>query len=424
MRVAYVLLRFPGLTETFITDEIHELRALGAEVVILSLLEPRPHEFQQRSRELLSCVHYAPRALSGKTLRAMFGLLRRRPWALTRTFGELCRVPRGAGGWGSWLRRLPIFCKAVYFARLLEKDPVDGLHSHFAWLSGAGAWVVSELTELPYSVTVHAYDLFRSNELAPLVCSRARRVVAISEHNRQWVERKCPGAKAVVIHCGVDLRVLDRFRTVAGAGGRTFRITAPGSLVEKKGHSDLIEACARLRDEGRDVHCRIIGAGPLEHSLRSLIAVHKLEGIVELEGGQSHEHVLEVTARSDLGVLACVVAHNGDRDGIPVALMEAAALERALVATDVSGIPELVRDGVNGRIVPPREPDALARAISQLIEDDQLRRSMGRQGRRIVEDEFSLERNGERLYELFRGLFGAVRTRSDSHPGVIRANLE
>lgn len=406
VRIAYVILRFPCLTETFIADEIHALRSLRTEVAIFSLLDPHPHKVQQRSQELLPYVRYAPRASSPRMLGALRYFLHHRPKLVARVFWTLCRMPRGTGGWGAWVRRLPIFFKAVYFARELRKQPVDGLHAHFAWLSGAGAWIISELTEIPYSVTVHAYDLFRSNELVPLVCSNALRVVAISQHNRQRVERECPRAKVAVIHCGVDLTELDRFMPDEEDDDKAFRIIAPGSLVEKKGHSTLIEACARLRDEGRLVHCTIIGSGPLENLLRHQILARALDGVVELRGAQSHEYVLDRVGRSHLGVLACVVAANGDRDGIPVALMEAAALKRALVATAVSGIPELVRDGINGRIVAPRDSEALARAISQLMDDDQLRRTMGQRGREIVEHEFSLWRNAEHLHVLFHEVFG------------------
>lgn len=409
MRMAYIILRFPCLTETFVADEIHALRALGVDVEILSLLAPHPHEVQERSWDLMSHARRAPAALSVRTLAALLQLLSSRPRAAARVFWKLCREPRGRGGWSSWLKRLPIFLKAVYFARELRRRPVDGLHTHFAWLSGAGAWIISELTGIPYSVTVHAYDLFRSNELAPLVCANASCVVAISEHNRQWVERECPGARVTVIHCGVDLSELDRPIESTGGDGGVFRIAAPASLVEKKGHADLIEACARLRDEGRSVHCTIIGSGPLESSLRGLIASRQLEDIVELAGARSHEYVLDNVARSELEVLACVVASDGDRDGIPVALMEAAALGRALVATDVSGISELVRDGINGRIAPPGDPESLARVIGELMDDAGLRRAMGKRGREIVEQEFSLWRNAERLHGLFGELFGTSR---------------
>lgn len=409
LRVAYVLLRFPCLTETFIADEIHALLGRGVEVEILSLLAPRPHRVQRRSRALLPRTRRAPPALSSESLGALAYFLYHRPGVLARIFWTLCRSPRGHGGWGGWTKRLPIFVKAVCFARALRGRPVDGLHAHFAWLSGAGAWVISELIDIPYSVTVHAYDLFRSGELAPLVCGRALRVVAISEHNRQWVARECPEARPVVIHCGVDLAGLRGAAVQAAPGDGVFRITAPGSLVEKKGHADLVEACARLRDQGRRLHCTIIGSGPLEDSLRDLIAARGLTDVVDLHGALPHEDVLDSVAGSDLEVLACVIAADGDRDGIPVALMEAAALGRSLVATDVSGIPELVHDGVNGRIVPAGNPAELARAIGELMDDAGLRRSMGERGRVIVEREFSLEGSAGRMHRLFQELYGEAR---------------
>lgn len=409
MRIVYVVLRFPSLTETFVADEIWALREQGVQVRILSLLKPHPHAVQPRSRELLCHVRYGPGVFSVRALQLFWRSLRGRPRAVLGLLWRLCQAPLGAGGLGAWVRRLPIFFTAVCLAEASRADGPDGVHAHFAWLSGAAAWIIAELLKVPYCVTVHAYDLFRSNELAPLVCTGACRVVAISEYNRRWVKKYSPGARVVVIHCGVDVSELVPMEPATEPPGRCFTITAPGSLVAKKGHAELIEACALLRDQGREFQCTIIGGGPMRARLRERIESLRLGAYVTLAGARDHEFVLQRLARSDLAVLACVIAADGDRDGIPVALMEAAALGRALVSTRVSGIPELVRDGVNGRTVVPRNPQALAGAIGALMDDRERCRSMGRQGRRIVEREFSLRHSSQRMRSVFEECFGVGR---------------
>ena len=177
---------------------------------------------------------------------------------------------------------------------------------------------------------------------------------------------------------------------------------AVGSLLAKKGHTYLIGACHLLKEQGVDFKCTIIGSGPEEGRLARQIREHGLEDDVTLRSASPHPEIVRAYFEHDLFVLASVVAPDGDRDGIPVVLMEAGAAGLPLVSTEVSGISELVRHNETGWITPPGDTAALARALINLASDPCLRIRLGQNARAFVEAEFSIESNGARLADLFQ----------------------
>ena len=414
LRIAYILQYFPHLTETFIADEIRAIRGRGVEVRIVSLLPPRPGPVSPTSRQLLDCTWYAPGPFSLRLWLDQARFLRESPrlyWSLLSTF---LRQPY-AGNRPALLllKRIAIFLKAVSTAAYLRAAPVDLVHAHFAWLPAAAAWISARLLRVPFTVTVHAFDLYsKKNELMPLIAREAAHLIAISEFNRAQLSDLRPNqAEDIsVIHCGIDLR---RSAASAGAaphtvGERQLRILSVGSLVAKKGHTFLIAACRLLADQGMDFTCTIIGGGPDESALRRQIQDSQLAGRVILTGALPHDDILAAYRQYDLFVLACVVTHDGDRDGIPVVLMEAANAELAAISTYVSGIPELVLQEKTGLLVPPEDPTALADAIRRLASDPGKRRALGRNARRLMETQFDLQATSAQLEEVFRRTYREV----------------
>jgi glycosyltransferase involved in cell wall biosynthesis len=287
---------------------------------------------------------------------------------------------------------------------------VQLLHSHFAWLSGAAAWISARLLGLPFTVTVHAYDVYSyTNDLLRLVSSQATHVVAISEYNRQQVAAlgTCPAQAISVIHCGVNLAQLQGQpqRQVESPDSEPLRLLSVGSLVAKKGHTHLITACHLLRQRGLSFTCTIIGGGPDEPTLRQQIQTYGLQNQVKLLGARPHPEIVAAYHQHDLFVLASVVTPDGDRDGIPVVLMEAGAVGLPLISTQVSGIPELVRHGQTGWLVPPGDTAALADAIAALDADPALRACLGQNARALVEAEFAIESNALHLAALFHNTY-------------------
>jgi glycosyltransferase involved in cell wall biosynthesis len=292
----------------------------------------------------------------------------------------------------------------VYLARYLQNSGVQLVHTHFAWLSAAAAMVASRLLDLPFTVTAHACDIYSpENDLLCMIAGATDRLVTISEYNKRVIGEMCTRITKkhiVVIHCGIDL---DLFQPVSEPPENTaFRILSVGSLVEKKGHEYLIRACRALKDRGLDFHCTIVGRGARRAALERLIADLRVTDVVTLAGAQKQPWVYDALRGSDVFVLACVVAENGDRDGIPVSMMESLAMGLPVVSTRVSGIPELVRDGENGLLVSEKDAAALAAALGQLMEDDALRRQLAARGRELVEREFNIRENARRMVDLFQ----------------------
>lgn len=402
IEIAYVLHRFPSLTETFVAEEIRTVQGLGVKVHLFSLLLPTTDVVHPVSAELVPQVCYAPELYEPSLWRAQLHFFLRKPRQYLKLVGRLLAEP--APRIDFLLKRLVIFAKGVWVARQLESSPVQLVHTHFAWLSAAASMVAAELLDLPLTITAHAYDIYsRKNDLLALTTSMADRVVTISEYNKQAILEKTSGLDRVriqVIRCGIDL---GQFPGVDGRSAqRPFQITAIGSLLEKKGHEYLIRACRQLKAQDLDFECVIVGEGPLEQPLRSLIHELDLDGRVMLAGGQTQTWVRDRLSTSDLFVLACVVEGTGERDGIPVAMMEALAMEVPVVTTPVSGIPELIRHEETGLLVPERKPDLLAAAVLRLARDRGLCQELAAGGRRIVEEEYDIAKNGARLVRLFR----------------------
>jgi len=402
--VAYVLFRFPVLTETFVANEIWALRQqAGIKVHLFSLLKPKDEPVHPLSEQLVEHVNYAPDVHTWRLWRAQFHFLVRSPGRYLTLLTELVTQPYPGRRANLFLKRVAVFLKAVALAYELKNTPVRLLHTHFAWLSGAAARIISELLGRPFTVTVHAYDIFSSeNDLLCFTTCAASRVVAISEFNRQTVLECCPDVKeriATVIHCGIDV---DMFCPMARADAEPLSILSVGSLVAKKGHKYLIQACQQLKANGVDFRCSIIGGGSGEKALEQLIRECELEGLVDLKGPCKQSDVLNAYQEYDLFALACVVLLDGGRDGIPVVLMEAMAMQMPVISTPVSGIPELVRHGETGWLVPERDATALAEAITRLAADEPLRKRLGRNGRALVEKEFEIRGNAARLADVFR----------------------
>jgi hypothetical protein len=207
-KVAYILLHFPYPTETFVAEEIRVMRSLGIDVRIISLLGSGPGPMQPLSEQLLSFTWYAPGPLTYYFWRAQFHFFGRSPHFYLRLLADLLHQPYRTKSLPSFFKRLMIFMKAIVVAYHLNKSNMQLLHSHFAWLSGAATSIISRFLELPFTVTVHAFDIFsHQNDLLRFVCQNANHVIAISKKNQQQIEALDvrPAHTISVIHCGINL---------------------------------------------------------------------------------------------------------------------------------------------------------------------------------------------------------------------------
>ena len=395
-RVGYVLKMFPRFSETFVIHEILEMERRGLPLVIYSLKRAAPGPSHAMLARLRSEVVHLPESLWRSMpglLRAHARLLRRAPARYLRTFGYVLT----RHSWAALKR----FLQAGVLVGDAERRGVRHLHAHFASSATRVSMLAARLAPLGYSFTAHAKDIYLDGQDVDLLRDKlleARFAVTVSDFNRDHLERLC-GPEAVRrierVYNGVDPTAFDG----AVLPRRPRTILCVARLVEKKGIADLLEACAGLSVRGVRFTCRIVGDGPLRGSLERRAQALGIHDVVTFTGALPHEEVARELATAQVFALPCVVAADGNRDGLPTVILEAMASRTPVVSTRVTGIPEMVEQGVTGLLLEPGAPEALTEALSLLLEDPSLCRRMGEAGRRRVEERFALRENAGRLHE-------------------------
>ncbi|HET9948915.1 MAG TPA: glycosyltransferase [Longimicrobiales bacterium] len=407
-RVAYIMSRFPKITETFVLYEMKALEELGARVEVFPLLREPPGPRHREAAAYEARAHFVP-FLSREVLRANWSLLRRDPRRYLSTWWHVVK-----GTWGSLnflAGALACYPKCVLFAERMIALDVDHVHAHFANHPALAALVIHRLTGIPYSFTAHGSDLHVERRMLEGKVGEAAFVVAVSAYNRELILRECGaehGEKVRVIHCGVDPSSFADVSARSGNGSRparpegSLRIACVASLDEVKGHRFLLHACKLLLERGVHTTCELAGAGRLRPEIERLAAQLGIRERVRLHGAVPRSQVQRILADADVAVLASHPTRSGKREGIPVALMEAMMSGLPVVASGVSGIPELVEDGCTGYLVPPGDPWSLAERLERLARDPALRETMGRAGRQKVLAEFDLTSGARLLLEAVR----------------------
>jgi glycosyltransferase involved in cell wall biosynthesis len=392
--------RFPKLTETFVLYEMLALEAEGLHVEIYPLWREKAALIHPEAQTLVERAHYTPH-LNLPMLKANLRALRRQPAAYLGALGTLIRANLGSARYlGGGLAAFP---KSVYFAERMLQSGVEHVHAHFASHPAAAAFVIHRLTGLPYSFTAHGSDLHRDQHMLREKVAEAAFVVPISNHNRDVI-RQISGPESAgrlhVIHCGVDTAQIAPRDSYSLDG--PLRLLCIGTLHAVKGQTHLIAALARLRQQGIDARVDFVGDGPDRAALEQQAAEAGLAAFVHFHGPQTREQVLAHLRRADVAVAPSVPTSDGRREGIPVALMEAMAAGLPVVASRLSGIPELITDGETGLLAPPGDVAALVAAIRRLHDDARLRRTLGEAARATVERDFDLRDNAARLAQRFQ----------------------
>lgn len=399
--VAYVSQQFPCLTMTFIYREVLALRRQGLTIRPISTWRPPAGVMSEEALGLIGETFYIFPLPWLRLLGDHLRYLLTRPKRYLGTLGQLVLFNREP--LRHRLRLLVHFVYAVQAAAEIERCQAQHIHADFALNAATVAMVASRLTGRPFSFTAHAADIFVDPILLREKIAAASFVVTISEYNRRYlvslVGDNGVADKIHIVHYGLDI---GQFTPDPNQKPNAIPVLLTvGRLVEKKGLRYLIKACHILAERGRDFKCYIVGQGPEEPMLRELIAQWGLAGQVHLLGAMPQERVREWLQRADIFVLPCVVANDGDQDGIPVVLLEAMAMKIPVVSTSLSGIPELVENGINGLLVPPADGVALAEAIDELLMNPGQRARMGVLGRDKVLEEFNIQGSAQRLLALF-----------------------
>ena len=396
--IGYILRKFPILSETFILNEILALEARGLTVHIFSLARPNDPRFHEDLPRLMAFISYVPEV-------GALGTLLRHGQKAAKRFGRaywrtlLHCLLRGRPN------LLWQFLQACYVANEAWRLKLTHLHAHFATEPSNVAFLASRITGISYSFTAHAMDIYKEQLDRKALVKRiehARFVVTISDFNKRYLTSLDNGAaeKIFRVFNGIDL---SRFSTNGLALCNPFTILCVARLVEKKGLPILVEACKILRDRCTEFQCLIIGKGRLRPHLQELIHGCGLETNVRLLGPLTQMEVMKHYCCAHVFVLPCIVGSDGNRDGLPVVIVEALACGLPVVSTPVTGIPEVVKHLHNGLIVPSGDPVALADGIKSLMDDSGLYQHLRNNARPSIEDEFDIRRTAETLHHLFSG---------------------
>ena len=374
--IAILVSRFPLVTETFILREIIELERQGQSIVLVPMIHEHPNVIHEEAKPWIARAMYTP-WLSPAIVLANLRAIGCKPRTYFSLLGWILARPR------TMAKSLLLFPKSVYLAECLRDAQVGHLHAHFATHPATMARIISALSGIPYSFTVHAHDIFVERTLLREKIRDATFIRAISKFNKAFLENlyKEAEGKIEVIHVGVPITSAPR------ATGNGQRVTSVAALKPYKGLTHLIDALRSLDD----IHCDIIGDGPLRGALQRQIDRYGLAKRVRLRGALPQHEVAAAIRECDVFVLPSIIAADRQMEGIPVALMEAMAAEKPVVATSISGIPELVEHDVNGLLVDPGNAPQLAAAIRALAANPVMRARFGARGREKVEREFSLQ---------------------------------
>jgi colanic acid/amylovoran biosynthesis glycosyltransferase len=392
-RLAYVLKRFPCLSETFVAWELIELQRRSRRPTIFAMGRPDEPFTQRFLDELTARVVYLPPRPSSepaRSARALARVLRRNPLGWLRAAAESVRRP----GFFGWKRLV----QATILRDEMASAGIDHAHVHFANKAARLAYLSWRMGGPTYSVTAHAKDIYHRTARPPhlrKLLGSAAFVATVSDANRRYLEPIVGDRTRVeVVPNSVNLELL----TANGRRHPEWTVLTVARLVEKKGTADLIEACAILSARGRRVCLAVAGDGPLRGELEAAASEAGLDA--EFLGEVPHERVLELYRRARVFCLPCTVASDGDRDGLPTAILEAMGSGVPVVTTSMNGLDEAVIHERTGLIASQRDPVALADAIERVLTHSALAARLTSEARRCVEERFSTDRSTALLLRL------------------------
>ena len=398
MKIAYITAQTPyGKGEAFVLPEVIELKKQGHEVVVFPL---RPEKELAQGREATEVGRVTVR-IPLFDLSVFFRGLRLatlRPGLVARIWGGIFR---DSGNFKKILKNLTVVPKGLVLGEEVKKRGIEHIHAHWASTPSTAAYIASLYSRVPWSFTAHRWDIAEGNMLSAKAKS-SKFIRAIDTNGAEEIREQIPSSfwqKVRVIHVGV---VLPSFGSVEKK--ESFIMACIAHLVPKKGHKFLFEACSVLQERGFSLRCLLFGDGPLRDELQQMANGLNLNSMIEFCGRVAHDEILNLYATGGVSavVLPSIETKDGEKEGIPVALMEAMAAGVPVISTTTGGIPELLGDGA-GILVPPEDSKALADAIEQLMKDPELRYKIGAKGKEKVKKEFAIDSVVTKMVELFMG---------------------
>ena len=405
--IAYVLKRYPRFSETFIVNELLAHERAGTQLNVYSLRPLVDTHFQPAIARVRAPVRY----LASGSVRPGEFWAQLEPWLRDHP----ASVAALAGAIDA--EGIDVY-QAIELASDVVRRQIDHIHAHFATSATTVARLASLLTGVPYSFTAHAKDIYHesvdSSALRQKIADSAV-VISVSDFNVSYLRSEYPDQADKVVRVFNGLTLDDfPFAKRTKNDRQPPLVLAVGRLVEKKGFDDLVQACALLRERGHTFRCVIVGGGELAGALQRQIDEADLGGIVQLAGPVPLDRVRQLMGEASMLVAPCVTASSGDRDGMPTVLLEAMACGTPCVATDVTGIPEIIHNRVTGLLVPERSPHDLAGAIAELLTSPALGHRHASAARARIEHDFDVDRNAALLRTLFASASHAARSLAEA----------
>ncbi len=403
--LGYILKGYPRISETFISNEILLLERMGFTMHLFPMRQPRESFSHASVKEIKARVDYLPTDLFidfHRLLLPNIFLAAKKP----RQFKETLRVAAQGVSKGKELATLKHLFQAGYLTNnhLENQKNIVQLHGHFAHSPTSVTMFASLLSGIPFSFTAHAKDIYTSDkEKIRKKIAHAQFVVTCTRHNKEYLQA-IAGDCSTPIYCiyhGIDLDLFQQ--TVPHPETHNpFKILTVARMTQKKGLPTIYRALAGLLKKGIQFQHTLIGDGDDREKILALISSLGLENHCQWIGTQTHEQVLLHFKASDLFVLGCEIAKNGDRDGIPNVLVESLAMGVPALSTNVSAIPEILINGQTGMTVPPSQPEQLEKAMLQILTDQNLRNRLIAGGKARVKDHFDNGQWIQKLAEIFR----------------------
>jgi glycosyltransferase involved in cell wall biosynthesis len=375
-----------------------EIEKLGHELVVYPIIcqkQPVIHDEARGWLTRIKCIPFLSSEVVAENVRVFF----KKPFTYLKLLWRI--FLENLSSINFLIKSLYLFPKAVYTARQMVELKIDHIHAHYATHPALEAWVIYQLTGIRYSITVHSHDIYDRHAMLKSKLEGAEFLAPISNFNVDYMANLIGEhirEKCTVVRCGVDDKNYVPISRNVNEGNRKFEILQVGSLHWKKGQLYLIQAISLLKEKNFPFRLRIIGEGSERSSIEAEIRRLNVGDVVELMGSKTQAEVAQLLPTADCYVQSSV------SEGIPVAIMEALAWELPVIATRITGIPELVIENKTGYLIPPADPAALAEAIISVRDNPEKARQFGKNGRAWVLQEFNLNRNVTRLAGLFEKL--------------------
>ena len=394
-RIAYLLHRFPAMTDTFIKREIRSLQATGMEVLVISVWKPKENETTPAIlSEWAADTHFLlPRSLASILYR-LFAVPLRSPKRFL--IGLRLALSTSRPGIRGTAYQVFYFLEAILAAYDLRKHAIDHVHNHIGDQSGTVTMLAASLTGIGYSITFHGWPVFFDAKYSRIKekvrGARFTRSISYFCRSQLMMFSECNSQTPFkVVHCGL---ALDKY-AYRQPKKPIKRLFCAARLAPEKGIAFAIEGLKTLLDKGYDLELRLAGDGPSKEQLKALARTLKIADRVRFLGFLTEGEVITELKDSDLFVLPSFV------EGLPVSAMEAMAIGVPVIATNIAGTSELIEDGKNGLLIRPSDSDALAQAVVKMIGDYEFRLRAAELARRKVVDEFDLEKETSKLKECF-----------------------